>query len=333
MDISSRISSRFDRFHARIRPTREQHKNASRQVDYLKEHLTERIEANNHFHLERIFRSGSTAKHTDLAPTGTGTFDIDLGAYFRSQGHTPKELNVLLSYIRERLREIYPRKPEEDFHQGHNAVNVIFRDSGLKVDVVPIARDNTLKLRNSGWIPREDGWRLTSITAHTHFIYKCIACTKLVGVPVKFNKLVRLVKWWNRGLPDNLKQCSYFCELITAAALERRKVTDRWQSSLDLVFTFLSQHAFSQPIIFNDYYDATTVKCPDDLVVVLDAVNKENNVTRKWNKAIKRDYLNKLNETHEWIKQALNKERAGREDDAIEIWGQIFGNDFQRLSQ
>ena len=334
MDIPSRISSRFDRFIAHIRPSRTQLEEADRQVAYLREQLTERIAADNHFHLEKIFRAGSAAKHTNLARTGKDTFDIDLGVYYRAQGQTEEELNKLLPYTHARLREIYPvEKPAQDFHVGKNAVNVTFRTSKLQVDVVPIVRDDLLKRKNSGWIPRQDEWRLTSITAHIHFVHTRTARSKQVSGPVKFNHLVRLMKWWNRRLPESLRQCSYFCELVTAAALEERGVTDQWQSSLCRIFTFLSQHAFSQPIIFNDYYDTKCVKRPDDLVVVLDAVNSDINVANKWTPAIKRGYLKSLRRTCTLIKQAQDEERTGDEEAALDTWCQVFGDDFLRLSQ
>jgi hypothetical protein len=327
------ISSRFDRFIARIRPPRTQLEEADQQVAFLREQLTKRIAADKQFHLEKIFRAGSVAKHTDLARTGRGTFDIDLGIYFRAQGSAKEQLSKLLPYTHTRLREIYPvEKPAQDFLVGKNAVNVTFRTSRLQVDVVPIVRDDSLKRRNSGWIPRQDEWRLTSITAHVHFVHTRTARSKQIPGPVKFNHLVRLMKWWNRRLPERLRQCSYFCELITAAALEERGVMDRWQSSLYQIFAFLAQHAFSQPILFNDYYDPKSVKHLNDLVVVLDAVNPDINVASKWTKEIKQGYLKSLRQTCDFIKQALDEERTGHEEGALEAWCQVFGDDFRRLS-
>ena len=234
------ISARFDRFIANIRPTWKQREDADRQAAILKERLIEYVASDNRFHLQKIFRSGSTAKHTDLGRTGEGTFDIDLGVYYRAEGRTKEELDKLLSYTRTCLQKIYPGKPEEDFHHGKNAINVTFRESKLKIDIVPIVRDGSLKRRNSGWIPRQDEWRLTSITAHTHFIHVRTACSKSLSSPIKFNHLIRLMKWWNRRLSENLKQCSYFCELITAAALEDKGVAETWQDSLERIFAFLS---------------------------------------------------------------------------------------------
>src|SRR5258707_8672057 len=148
MDISQRLS----RFIARIRPSRELLEEAERQAASLRKHLAERITADGQFHLEKIFRAGSTAKHTDLARTEQGTFDIDLGVYYRAQGRTGDQLSKLLPYTQARLREIYPPgKLQQDFHVGRNAVNVSFRTSGLKIDLVPIIRNGSLKRKNSGW--------------------------------------------------------------------------------------------------------------------------------------------------------------------------------------
>ncbi len=328
------ISSRFDRFIAQICPSREQREDADRRVAFLKRQLAECIALDGHFYLEKIFLAGSAAKHTNLARTGKGSFDIDLGVYYRAQGHTDEQLDQLLTYTHARLREIYPpEKPMRDFHKGKNAVNVLFRTSGLKVDAVPIIRDGSLKQKNSGWIPREDERRLTSITAHIRFIHKRTACSKQIPGPVKFNHLVRLMKWWNRQLPENMKQCSYFCELITAAALEESGVTGDWQSSLDKIFGFLSRHAFAQPLIFGDYYDPKAVKRCDDLVVVLDAVNPDNNVAHKWNESIKQGYLKRIRQTYEDIKQARRYEQGRQEEAALDAWCQVFGDEFRRLSR
>ncbi len=328
------ISSRFDRFIAQIRPSREQQEETHRQVAFLKRQLTECIANDGDFHLEKIFLAGSAAKHTNLARAGKGSFDIDLGVYYRAQGYTKEQLDQLLAYTRARLREIYsPEKPMQDFHKGKNAVNMLLRTSGLKVDAVPIIRDGSLKQKNSGWIPREDEWRLTSITAHTHFIHKRTARSKQVPGPVNFNHLVRLMKWWNRQLPENMKQCSYFCELITAAALEESGVTGDWQSSLARIFDFLSRHAFAQPLLFGDYYDPKTVKRCDDLVVVLDAVNPDNNVAHKWNESIKQGYLKRIRQTYEYIKRAQGYEQGRQEEEALDAWCQVFGDKFRRLSQ
>lgn len=90
---------------------------------------------------------------------------------------------------------------------------------------------------------------------------------------------------------------------------------------------------FSQPIIFNDYYDAKLVKHPDDLVVVLDAVNSDSNVASRWTAGMKQGYLKSLRRACTLIKKTQDEERAGYEESALDTWCRVFGDDFRRLSQ
>jgi hypothetical protein len=94
-----------------------------------------------------------------------------------------------------------------------------------------------------------------------------------------------------------------------------------------------SQSSVIIRFIFNDYYDAKSVKRPDNPVVVLDAVNSDINVASKWTTEIKQGYLKSLRQTCTLIKQAQDEERAGHEEAALDIWCQVFGDDFRRLSQ
>jgi hypothetical protein len=322
------ISSYFHHFIKHIRPTGKQLAKKQLLFTTLKTQLRELVESEGSYHLENIFLAGSTAKHTDLKDSS----DIDLGVYYRSQGRTEQELSRLLQYTHECLRRIYPpEKLAQDIHKGKNAINVTLRTRKTKADFVPIVRDAYLEQRNGGYIPREDKWRYTSITHHIHFVHSRTARSKRVSGSVKFNHLVRLMKWWNRQLPERLQQCSYFYELITAEALRKDNVKETYQSSLCQIFQFLSEHAFSQPIFFNNC-DAQTARClhPHDLVIVLDAVNPQINVANKWNKDIKREYLENVRKTYALIKQAQAYEQAEKNDAALNCWCKIFENDFQQ---
>ena len=68
-------------------------------------------------------------------------------------------------------------------------------------------------------------------------------------------------------------------------------------------------------------------------MVVLDAVNEENNIAHKWNTYIKQGYLNAVQQTYESIRNAQKHEKMGREDAALDAWCEVFGDDFRRLSQ
>jgi Second Messenger Oligonucleotide or Dinucleotide Synthetase domain len=327
------IKSRFELFITRIRPTIEHIEEANRQTDYMIKQLKSMVAEDEHFTLEKVLQAGSNAKHTSLRRTEENRFDVDLGAYYSGTGASKERLSTLLTFTRDRLRDIYPSKSARDFEVLQSAVRVKFR-SGIKlnVDVVPIIRVDSLGIENGGWIPRSDKWRLTSVTCHNEFVRSRTAWSKQRPGPVKFNRLVRLVKWWNNR-QDDLAQPSYFCDLITAAALEESGVTDEWQSSLRKVFTFLRKHQFLEPIVFSDYYDASKIKLPTDQVIVMDSVNPENNVTREWTETIRQGYLERVQVAYDAMMDARSWELEGDEEAAVDAWCEVFGEEFRTLSE
>jgi Second Messenger Oligonucleotide or Dinucleotide Synthetase domain len=326
------IIGRFNRFVKNIRPTDDHINEANRQTDYMVEKLKGKVAADGTFKLEKVLKAGSNAKFTSLRRTTENIFDVDLAAYYSGTGATTKDLNKLLDFTCERLREIYPSKPKEDFEALKSAVRVKFR-SGIKlnVDVAPIIQDDSLELENGGWLPRADGWRLTSVTCHNQFISRRTTKSNEVSGPVKFNRLVRLMKWWNNQ--QDIAQPSIFCDLITAAAFDAYGVTNEWQSSLRQVFSFLLKHQFLEPIIFDDYYDTRRLTFPSGQVVIMDSVNLENNIAKDWTKKIRLDYLARVQDAYDWMMEARSCELDDDEEGAVEMWCQVFGNKFRFLSE
>jgi hypothetical protein len=327
------IKGRFERFTRRIKPTEEHFQEANRQTKHMIDQLHNKVSADGSFTLEKVLRAGSNAKHTSLRQTEDNRFDVDLGAYYSGKGATKEKLGTLLEFTHARLIEIYHQKDKKDFEILDSAVRVRFV-SGIKlwVDVAPIIKDDMLKIENAGWIPRKDKWRLTSVTAHNDFVAKRNVESKRVSGPVHFNRLVRMMKWWN-NLQDDLVQPSIFCELIAAAAFAETSVTDEWQSSLRQVFNFLRRHQLRQSIIFNDYYDSTKVTPPRDEVIVLDSVNSSNNVTHEWTTKTREDFIDRVQEAYDAMMDARVAENAGDEDSAVEHWCRVFGDAFRELSE
>lgn len=328
------IKGRFERFTTKIRPTDEHIEEANRQVEYMINRLHDKVADDGTYTLEKVLRAGSNAKFTSLLRTEHNRFDVDLGAYYSGDGATKAKLDKLLEFTRDRLVEIYPKKDKEnDFEVLKSAVRVKFT-SGIKlwVDVAPIVKDDSLGITNGGHIPRDDGWRLTSVTAHNDFVAKRTGESKKVSGPVRFNRLVRMVKWWNNR-QGSLVQPSIFCELITAAAVASTGVTTEWQTSLRQVFTFLRKHQFNTPIAFDDYYDPKKANLATGTVVVLDSVNPGNNVTSTWTDKTRSDFLDRVQEAYDSTTAAWSAERDGDEDEAVDHWCEVFGDEFRTLSE
>ncbi len=327
------IKGRFELFTTNIKPTEEHFAEANRQTKYMIEQLYNRVSADGTFTLEKVLRAGSNAKHTSLRQTADNRFDVDLGAYYSGKGATKDKLSTLLDFTHAKLIDIYHQKDKKDFEILESAVRVRFV-TGIKlwVDVAPIIKDDTLKIDNAGWIPRKDKWRLTSVTAHNDFVSKRNVLSKKVAGPVHFNRLVRMMKWWN-NLQGDLVQPSIFCELIAAKAFVETGVTGEWQSSLRQIFNFLRKHQLCEAIVFDDYYDSKKVALPLDQVIVLDSVNSSNNVTREWTAATRESFIDRVQDAYDAMMDARVAENAGDEDSAVEHWCRVFGDSFRELSE
>lgn len=328
------IKERFGRFTRQIRPTAGHIDEANRQTGYMIERLHDVVADSERFKLEKVLKAGSNAKFTSLRRTRDNVFDVDLGAYYSGEGARREDLDRLLDFTCRQLRKIYgDTKDAGDFEVMKSAVRVRFR-SGIKlnVDVAPIIRDGALGLTNGGWIPRKDGWRLTSVTCHVDFIRSRSARANQFAGPVHFNRLVRLVKWWN-NLQGDAAHPSIVCDLLTAAAFDAVGVTGEWQTSLRNVFGFLRKHGLREPVVFGDHYNASAVSLPAAPVVILDPVNRENNVASTWTAATRADFLGRVQEAYDRMMEARSHELDGDEEAAVDAWCEVFGEAFRELSE
>ncbi len=327
------IKQRFENFTTKIRPTEDHLKEAKRQVDHMVDNLKNKVASDKKFTLGKVLRAGSNAKHTSLLVTADNRFDVDLGAYYSGEDATKSELDSLLQFTRDQVAAIYPQKKDSDFEVLKSAVRVKFT-SGIKlwVDIAPIVKDDSLNIANGGYIPRDDGWRLTSVTGHNDFVSKRTADSKSVSGPVKFNRLVRMIKWWNNR-QGNLVQPAILCELVAAAAVADAGVTSEWQTSLRQVFQFMRKHGFESPIAFDDNYDTSKLTYPNDTVVILDSVNSDNNVASTWTDATRNGYLDAVENAYDASTAAWSAEKDGEEDEAVDHWCEVFGDQFRTLSE
>lgn len=327
------IKGRFEKFTKNIRPSDDHIDEANRQAEFMIDRLHDKVADDGSFTLEKVLRAGSNAKFTSLMRTDENVFDVDLGAYYSGKGATKETLDTLLDFTRKKLIEIYHQKDEKDFIKLQSAVRVKFT-SGIKlwVDVAPIVKDDSLKITNGGHIPRDDGWRLTSVTAHNDFVSRRTVQSSKVSGPVKFNRLVRMIKWWN-NLQAPLVQPSIFCELITAAAIRDTGVTSEWQTSLRQVFNFVRKHGLSQTIVFDDNYDPSKEALATGTVVVIDSVNPKNNVTSQWTEKTRERFLDRIEDAYDACTAAWSAECDGDEEEAVDHWCRLFGEKFRTLSE
>ena len=64
------------------------------------------------------------------------------------------------------------------------------------------------------------------------------------------------------------------------------------------------------------------------LVIVLDAVNPENNIAHKWDMNIKRGFLEQVGATYKAIKKAQKAEQRGNEEETLDAWSKYLATIF-----
>lgn len=331
------IATRFKEFTQNIQPPEDDVAEANRQADYIIERLKGKIAISGKFGVEKVLKAGSYARLTALRKVDDNGSDIDIVAYFTGEDATRRNFGQLKDFICKQLRDLYPGRSQESFATLRGNVRIKF-SSGLSIDVVPVIKGDIPGVKNGGWFPYAYGsryansWQLTSVTCHNQFTIRRTAKSREMSELVRFNSLVRLVKWWNNR-QKRLRQPSILCELITAAAFDAYGVTNDWQSSLKQVFSFLLEHQFLKPIVFDDYYDTKQLDIPSDPVIILDPANPRNNFAKNWTERTRLAYLERVQDAYDSMMEAQIYELDGDTESVVAMWCQVFGDAFRFLSE
>lgn len=125
------------RFVDRIKLTNERKKNYTNQIDNLKNNVIAAIGEIEGIKLLKVKRAGSWKKGTGLAPRGENPLDIDMVFFIEKEEGYKFDAEAIREELITILRTAYPNKAKEDFSNGKKTVGVVFRGTGLEVDIVP----------------------------------------------------------------------------------------------------------------------------------------------------------------------------------------------------
>jgi tRNA nucleotidyltransferase (CCA-adding enzyme) len=312
-DVAAFANDRVNLKRDRVKAYREQ-------VQRLRGELAEHVNADPGFSLVKMLGSGSVTKGTALSTIN----DMDVAVYVRS-GEEPEDEANLLPWMRDRLREAYPKFSTERFELQQHCVKIKFRYPELHVDVVPVLFEGDED--DKGFLITEDsGDRvLTSVPLHVEFIR-----ARKRAQPVHFRQVVRLVKWWVRlqkAERDDFRFKSFMTELICAHLADGGLDMSDYPHSLEQFFGYVVKSGLRQQIAFTDNYKLSKVLVPADAPIkIVDPVNPENNVASRYTDADRsaiveaaRDALGRLLEAHE-------SDTKGR---AVSCWQDVLGPSFQ----
>lgn len=286
------------------------------QVDNLINQLTKKITEDSSFKVKSFKKTGSLMKGTVLKPKGDNGVDADVAVFLDLSEAEKSDIEKLHNIIIDLLIAVYPMKKREDFQVQPRTLGIHFQVSGLDVDLVPVIP-----------IPEEPGygWQLsskngepvkTSAQGQLDFI------KKRKDADTRYKTLIRLLKKW-RNEQELDKFRSFMIELIVAHLYDRDGVTTSLESGLQRFYLYVAQSELKTPITFPELGRVTTF--PSDPVVILDPVNKDNNVAMRLTDDERKEIVAAAKIAWETIETASWKNTKG---ETLDHWKEIMGRSF-----
>lgn len=287
------------------------------QVDRLINEFSTAAEREPSIEVVKFLKTGSLVKGTALRPREGIPVDADIAVFLRTARGSRYDLASLHGRLRQMLISAYPTKKSEDFTVQPRTLGIVFRGSGLEVDLVPVipiegAGDYGLQPSSEGKPPLR-----TSIKRQLEFI------RSRKELDPRFTRLVQLLKHWrnHQELEESLR--SFLIELIVAHLQDTKGPSRSIEEGLLRVFLFIAQTEMRQPITFPE--NGKPSEIPNDRVVALDPVNDHNNVASRLTTADCNEIIQKATAAWEAITSARNNNFKG---ETTEFWKGIFGRTF-----
>ncbi len=287
-----------------------------KQVDYLLGRLEKKIAEDSSFNVKGFKKTGSLVKGTVLKPKGDHGVDADVAVYLDVTEAKKDEIADLHEIIRTLLVAVYPTKQPEDFKVQPRTLGIHFHESGLDVDLVPV-----IPIKGEagfGWQPSSNGGKSvkTNIQGQLDFI-----AARRKADP-RFKSLVRLLKKWrNEQELDKLR--SFTIELIISHLFDSHGAAMSLEAGLQRFFLFVAQSELRKPIFFAEHGRVTTF--PTDPVVILDPVNKQNNVALRLTHDERAAIVGAADTAWRTIETA--SWRAGK-GETVDLWKEVLGRSF-----
>lgn len=286
------------------------------QVDFLIASLEREITKDASFKVKGFKKTGSIMKGTVLKPNGDLGVDADIAVFLDISESEKDDVENLHRIILKLLVAVYPTKKREDFLVQPRTLGIHFHTSGLDVDLVPVIP--IPKQEGYGWQPSSQRGHpvKTSIQGQLDFI------KNRRDADPRFKTVVRLLKKWrNEKELDRFR--SFTIELIAAHLYDRDGAAKSLEDGLQRFFLFVAQTGLTKPITFPEL--GKNVSFPNDPVVILDPVNKDNNVAARLTHDERKEIVAGAKMAWETIEAASWK---GGKGDTLDLWKDVMGRSF-----
>lgn len=297
----------------RIKLTQEKKTSYANQIDNLKDNVLKAVDGMANTKVTKVKRAGSWKKGTALAPKGGYPLDIDMVFYLDLEENIPFDAEELREEIIDVLCKAYPNKKRSDFTDGQKTVGVVFRGSGLEVDIVPFIpeKGNTTYGRQ----PRKQlnsGEFKTSVDKQLNFI------NAIKERCSNFTSIVRLLKSWRNY--KELELSSFSIELAVAHLIEAKRTSG--SSINQAIITFFEFFGNGSPV--NVYFSGAIGPKRSSAPWIADPTNNENNTvrlsTREWDEVVEI-----AEDGFETISYAQTVQETGK---TLALWKEVFGPSF-----
>ncbi len=302
----------------RIKLTQEQKSSYTQQIDNLKENVIKAVNGMENTKVTRVRRAGSWKKGTALAPRGDYHLDIDMVFFLELEEDASFDAAELRDEVIEVLCAAYPNKERSDFADGQKTIGVVFRGSGLEVDIVPFVpeRGNTTYGRQ----PRKtlnSGEFKTSVDKQLGFI------SAIKDKCSSFTAIVRILKSWRNY--KELELSSFSIELAVAHLIQEGRIS---ASSINqAVIAFFE--FFGNGNRMEVYFSEAIGRQADSAPWIADPTNNENNTVKlsngEWNEVV-----DAAEYGFETISDARTVHGTGQ---TLDLWKKVFGPTFNIQEQ
>ena len=168
--------------------------------------------------LNKVKRAGSWKKGTALAPRGENALDIDMVFFIEKEDGYKFDSEKIRNDLIDILCAAYPNKKREDFNNGKKTVGVVFKGTGLEVDIVPFIPEKKGSLY--GLQPEKalnSGTHTTSVDGQLRF------CRDLRKKNREYTSIVRVLKHWRNE--KELELPSFAIEILAGEAIRTGEIS------------------------------------------------------------------------------------------------------------
>ena len=324
------LKTEFNRYLDAIQPTKGQRNLAKDELSFLEDKLREFIQDDNPYKFVKALRSGSFAKATALRRTDAADFDADIAVYVEVEDREAVDVANLVAYTEKLARRAYKNRTKRPakFETHESCVRVVFDVTPkINIDIVPIVSVEHKSIPNWGLLFKRDGTRCyTSVSEHVDFVKS----RNDQDASVPFRKLIRLFKVWRNGAFEGKEQGkvrSFFLELVLGKAYDEQSgyLTGDALPDLSRLAAWIIQHGLESEIWFPDPRVPPATKRHSGPVVVVDPINRDDNVASDWTVNDRDRFLDQLDEFRDVLRDA-EIEAEHDLDGAIAFVDQVLPN-------